>query len=99
MEVKRVYYYGYSDISGRLWDLLERETFRPTFISSEGKLGRIIDKVSKTFEKKTPKEGVNINSYLNRAKEMILEWNYSYDEALGIVNIEYGYNPVNGDWD
>lgn len=37
--------------------------------------------------------------YLMEAKKSIIEWNYSYDEALQFPNINYGYNPETGKWD
>ena len=40
-----------------------------------------------------------VMSYIYAARDKIIEFNYSWDEALGIVDIEYGYNPNTGKWD
>lgn len=40
-----------------------------------------------------------IFKYLAYAQVEIIEWDYSYDKALQIVNNHYGYNPDTGEWD
>ena len=40
-----------------------------------------------------------VMSYISAARNKIIEYNYSWDEALGIVDIDYGYNPNTGKWD
>lgn len=39
------------------------------------------------------------HDYLMAAKKAIIEWNFSYDEALQFPNIDFGYNPETGKWD
>lgn len=79
-----------------LWDVLEED--EP---ESKPDLRKSIVKAKSRYVAKRELTGCSghPHDYLMRAEKVILEYNFSYDEALQIPNIEYGYNPYTGKWD
>ena len=79
-----------------LWNSLEESNPK-----SKDALSKAINKAKREYLEKRCLGSISgyAQNYFTEAKRAILERNFVYDEALGIVNIEYGYNPNTGKWD
>lgn len=70
-------------------------------IYTEEQLDKLLVEVKKEYckQRNVLSCGGKPAEFLKDAKERLIEWHMSYDEALQYVVIKYGYNPDTGKWD